>query len=51
MNQLRQQGITGADASRAMSRGKLTQDASGSYTFKTDAMSPSGRDIPLPKTP
>lgn len=32
-------GITGADKLNAMSRGKLTQDASGNYTFSTDAYS------------
>ena len=48
MSQLERQGITGADKLNAMNRGKLTQDASGTYSFKTDAMSPVGRDIPLP---
>ena len=37
--QLQVQGITGADKGKAMNRGKLTQDASGNYTFRTDAYS------------
>ena len=39
MMQLEVQGISGADKANAMNRGKLTQDASGNYTFRTDAYS------------
>ena len=49
ISQLERQGITGADKLNAMNRGKLTQDASGAYSFRTDALS-KGRDIPLPKS-
>jgi len=37
--QLERQGITGLDASDAMKRGKLSQDSSGNYIFRTDAYS------------
>jgi len=39
MAQLERQGIKGADKLNAMNRGKLTQDASGNYIFRTDAYS------------
>lgn len=37
--QLQVQGITGADQGNAMTRGKLTLDSAGNYTFRTDAYS------------
>ena len=39
MAQLEQQGISGKDKANAMERGKLTQDSSGNYIFRTDAYS------------
>ena len=39
MAQLERQGIAGADKLNAMNRGKLTQDSSGNYIFRTDAYS------------
>jgi len=39
MSQLERQGISGADMLNAMNRGKLTQDSSGNYIFRTDAYS------------
>ena len=39
MSQLERQGISGADKLNAMNRGKLTQDSSGNYIFRTDAYS------------
>ena len=39
MLQLEVQGISGIDKSKAMSRGKLTLDSAGNYTFRTDAYS------------
>ena len=39
MLQLEVQGISGIDKSQAMSRGKLTLDSAGNYTFRTDAYS------------
>ena len=39
MAQLERQGISGADKLNAMNRGKLTQDSSGNYIFRTDAYS------------
>tara|TARA_R110000822_G_scaffold115754_1_gene247583 strand:+ start:2946 stop:3218 length:273 start_codon:yes stop_codon:yes gene_type:complete len=54
LNKLKAQGLNRLDVDRAMSRGKLTQNAStGRYTFSTDALSratPVGRDVPLPKS-
>ena len=39
MAQLERQGISGKDKANAMERGKLTQDSSGNYIFRTDAYS------------
>jgi len=39
MSQLEREGISGADKLNAMRRGKLTQDSTGNYIFKTDAYS------------